>query len=190
MRVFPKCVYFRQFQFAISVLSNKAQKLGFLSVHTFVSLYQTAFAPTDILRFFWRIKNLPSKVIYSLARIIQYLQLKNNRFTVISMSPFQGMVVVGGAVVKEAASSEELMSWFEIGSSQRHVASTKMNSESSRSHLVLSIIIESTNLTSGAVVKGKVKFYTHFKYNMIKTFFTRRLKKQNVSSYPQQIVYA
>lgn len=67
------------------------------------------------------------------------------------------MVVVGGAVVKEASSAEELMSLFEAGSASRHVASTKMNSESSRSHLVLSIIIESTNLTSGAVVKGKVR---------------------------------
>jgi len=66
------------------------------------------------------------------------------------------MVVVMGAVVKEAGSAEELMTLFEEGSSSRHVASTKMNSESSRSHLVLSIVIESTNLTSGAVVKGKV----------------------------------
>jgi len=31
-----------------------------------------------------------------------------------------------------------------------------MNAESSRSHLILGIVIESTNLTSGAVVKGKV----------------------------------
>ena len=33
---------------------------------------------------------------------------------------------------------------------------SEMNAESSRSHLILGIIIESTNLTSGAVVKGKV----------------------------------
>ena len=32
-----------------------------------------------------------------------------------------------------------------------------MNSESSRSHLVLSIIIESTNKTTGSVLKGKVR---------------------------------
>lgn len=66
------------------------------------------------------------------------------------------MVVVIGSVVKEANSAEELMSLFEEGSASRHIASTKMNAESSRSHLVLSIIIESTNLTSGAVTKGKV----------------------------------
>ena len=69
------------------------------------------------------------------------------------------MVVVMGAVVKEASSAEELMTLFEDGSSSRHIASTKMNAESSRSHLVLSIIIESTNLTSGAVVKGKVSTF-------------------------------
>lgn len=34
--------------------------------------------------------------------------------------------------------------------------SSEMNAESSRSHLILGIVIESTNLTSGAVVKGKV----------------------------------
>lgn len=66
------------------------------------------------------------------------------------------MVVVSGAVIRDASNAEELMQIFEHGSSSRHVASTKMNSESSRSHLILSIIIESTNLTSGAVVKGKV----------------------------------
>lgn len=66
------------------------------------------------------------------------------------------MVVVQGAIVHEAGSAEELMELFEKGSASRHVASTKMNAESSRSHLILSIIIESTNKTSGAVVRGKV----------------------------------
>ena len=36
---------------------------------------------------------------------------------------------------------------------------SEMNAESSRSHLILGIVIESTNLTSGAVVKGKVSNY-------------------------------
>ena len=81
--------------------------------------------------------------------------------TLLLTSLQKGMVVVGGAVVKEASSAEELMSLFESGSASRHVASTKMNAESSRSHLVLSIVIESTNLTSGAVVKGKVKTNFH-----------------------------
>ena len=71
---------------------------------------------------------------------------------------FKGMVVVTGAVIKEANNADELMQIFETGSASRHIASTKMNAESSRSHLVLSIIIESTNKTSGAVVKGKVRW--------------------------------
>ena len=50
------------------------------------------------------------------------------------------MVVVTGAVVHEANSAVELMELFERGSASRHVASTKMNSESSRSHLVLRLV--------------------------------------------------
>lgn len=34
--------------------------------------------------------------------------------------------------------------------------SSEMNMESSRSHLIIGIVIESTNLTTGAVIKGKV----------------------------------
>ncbi|XP_071964662.1 uncharacterized protein [Antedon mediterranea] len=68
----------------------------------------------------------------------------------------KGMVVVNGSVILEASNHKELYGLFEQGSSNRHVASTKMNSESSRSHLVLAIIIESTNLSTGTVVKGKL----------------------------------
>ncbi len=32
-----------------------------------------------------------------------------------------------------------------------------MNADSSRSHLVVSVLIESTNLTNGAVTRGKVR---------------------------------
>ena len=33
---------------------------------------------------------------------------------------------------------------------------SEMNTESSRSHLIIGIVIESTNLTTGTVIKGKV----------------------------------
>ena len=46
------------------------------------------------------------------------------------------------------------MGIFEEGSQNRHVASTNMNAESSRSHLVIGIIIESINKTNGNVLKG------------------------------------
>lgn len=68
----------------------------------------------------------------------------------------KGLVFVQGSVMMEAATKDELWTIFEKGSENRHVASTKMNAESSRSHLILGIVIESTNLTSGAVVKGKI----------------------------------
>nr|XP_039257940.1 myosin-11-like [Styela clava] len=68
----------------------------------------------------------------------------------------KGMVYVQGATVQKAANSDELYSIFEKGSSSRHVASTKMNAESSRSHLVIAIIMESVNLTTGAITRGKL----------------------------------
>ena len=53
------------------------------------------------------------------------------------------MVVVQGAVVRGPCTSfEQLYKWNEFGINQRHVASTAMNAESSRSHLLFSIIIE------------------------------------------------
>ena len=48
--------------------------------------------------------------------------------------------------------------------------SLEMNAESSRSHLIISIIIESTNRTSGAVTKGKVfiiSFYMYLSFSSV-----------------------
>ncbi|XP_022099013.1 myosin-9-like [Acanthaster planci] len=68
----------------------------------------------------------------------------------------KGLVFVHGSVVHEASNAKELYGLFEQGSSNRHVASTKMNAESSRSHLIIGVVIESTNLTTGTVTKGKL----------------------------------
>ncbi|XP_072167094.1 uncharacterized protein [Diadema setosum] len=68
----------------------------------------------------------------------------------------KGLVFINGSVVQQAGNAKELMGLFEQGSASRHVASTKMNSESSRSHLIIGIIIESTNLGTGTVTKGKL----------------------------------
>jgi kinesin family protein C2/C3 len=55
----------------------------------------------------------------------------------------RGIVVVHGAVVRgPCATFDELYRWNEHGMDQRHVASTAMNAESSRSHLVFSVLIE------------------------------------------------
>ncbi len=67
-----------------------------------------------------------------------------------------GLVFVENSVRREATSSEELYKHFETGSGARHVASTKMNAESSRSHLIIGVIIESTNVVTGAITTGKL----------------------------------
>ena len=58
----------------------------------------------------------------------------------------------------QVTSAKELLQALETGQQRRHVASTNMNRESSRSHLVMSIIIESTNLQTQSVSKGKLSF--------------------------------
>ena len=69
----------------------------------------------------------------------------------------RGVVVVQNAYVTGACKSfKELYEWNEKGMNQRHVAATAMNQESSRSHLVFSILIESKNKTTGAVSLGKL----------------------------------
>ncbi|GAX81265.1 hypothetical protein CEUSTIGMA_g8697.t1 [Chlamydomonas eustigma] len=70
----------------------------------------------------------------------------------------KGMVTVQGATIVEVTSAKELLTTLEAGQQRRHVASTNMNRESSRSHLVMSIIIESTNLQTQSVSKGKLSF--------------------------------
>ncbi|XP_078600264.1 uncharacterized protein LOC144875230 isoform X2 [Branchiostoma floridae x Branchiostoma japonicum] len=68
----------------------------------------------------------------------------------------KGMVVIQGSVIKKATTSKELFALFDEGSKNRHTSSTKMNADSSRSHLVIGIIIESTNITTGTMTKGKL----------------------------------
>nr|XP_034326344.1 myosin-11 isoform X3 [Crassostrea gigas] len=68
----------------------------------------------------------------------------------------KGLVYVQGSIIKEASNSKELFALFEEGSKNRHTASTKMNAESSRSHLIIGITIETTNKTTGQVLTGKL----------------------------------
>merc|ERR1719197_1684806 len=48
------------------------------------------------------------------------------------------------------------MECYDYGMSMRSVAATAMNSESSRSHLILIIRVKSTNRQTGDVLKGKI----------------------------------
>lgn len=65
--------------------------------------------------------------------------------------------------VMPVSTIEELNDIIRRGSERRHISGTQMNEESSRSHLILSIVIESTNLQSQTVARGKVAFsYIYF----------------------------
>lgn len=70
----------------------------------------------------------------------------------------KGMVIVENATVVPISTLEELKSVIHRGCEQRHISGTQMNAESSRSHLILSVVIESTNLQTQAVARGKLSF--------------------------------
>ncbi|MBA0793689.1 hypothetical protein Gohar_018077, partial [Gossypium harknessii] len=67
----------------------------------------------------------------------------------------KGMVAVENATVIPISTFEELKSIIQRGSERRHISGTQMNEESSRSHLILSVVIESTNLQTQSVARGK-----------------------------------
>ncbi|KAE8637411.1 hypothetical protein CSA_023388 [Cucumis sativus] len=69
-----------------------------------------------------------------------------------------GMVSIENVTIASISTFEELKSIIYRGSEQRHTSETQMNEESSRSHLILSIVIESTNLQTQSVSKGKLSF--------------------------------
>lgn len=70
----------------------------------------------------------------------------------------RGMVTVQGSTLIEVSSAKELRDAIEFGQQRRHVAGTQMNRESSRSHLVMSFVIEGTNLQTQTVTRGKLSF--------------------------------
>eukprot|EP01018_Ginkgo_biloba_P020176 Gb_23073 [translate_table: standard] len=70
----------------------------------------------------------------------------------------KGMVVVENVTLVSVSTFEELEVIVSKGIERRHTSGTLMNAESSRSHLILSTIIESTNLQTQIQVKGKLSF--------------------------------
>jgi len=68
----------------------------------------------------------------------------------------RGVVRVQGATERLCTGADDLMGCIEDGSKRRQVASTLMNSESSRSHLVMGIVLEVTNLQTNVTTVGKL----------------------------------
>uniref|UniRef100_A0A3B4AQV1 Kinesin-like protein n=1 Tax=Periophthalmus magnuspinnatus TaxID=409849 RepID=A0A3B4AQV1_9GOBI len=74
------------------------------------------------------------------------VEIKRNR---------KGVVFAQGAETKEASSAQQLYALFQQACANRHIAAT-MNVESSRSHLIVGIKVESKNLTNGSISSGKL----------------------------------
>merc|ERR1719277_2272751 len=68
----------------------------------------------------------------------------------------RGSIFVENATEKPVESPEELTSAIAAGFERRTVAATKMNSESSRSHLIFIVCVESTNKKTKQVANGKL----------------------------------
>ena len=68
----------------------------------------------------------------------------------------RGRVEVGGAMICSATNIEDMMSILQQGQANRKVSSTKMNSESSRSHLISTILIEATDRATSLTTTGKL----------------------------------
>ena len=67
-----------------------------------------------------------------------------------------GLVEVAGAITEDVLSATELLDLFRRGAECRTTASTKMNADSSRSHLITSITISLTNKRTEHVTNGKL----------------------------------
>jgi hypothetical protein len=61
-------------------------------------------------------------------------------------------------VVVPVSSAAAALSIIEEGLARRHTAGTAMNRESSRSHLIISLVVEATNLQTQSVARGKLSF--------------------------------
>lgn len=88
-----------------------------------------------------------------------------------------GNVAVEGLTEEECKNADELMNLLERGNDQRTVAATAMNSESSRSHLILIIKIISVNKETKEVLKGKML--------MCDLAGSERLKRSEVTDHQQ-----
>ena len=67
-----------------------------------------------------------------------------------------GTVMPTGVNVRIAKSSEDLYNYLEEATQRRKVSSTKMNAESSRSHLIVSIVLKLKDKQSGDESEGKI----------------------------------
>ena len=83
------------------------------------------------------------------------------------------MVFVENVTTIPISTLEELRMIIERGSERRHVSGTNMNEESSRSHLILSVVIESIDLQTQSASRGKVTNFTMIIDSKTSFFFSK-----------------
>ena len=76
----------------------------------------------------------------------------------IKENPANGMVYLPGVTEKKISTIEEATHIFQYGLEHRMTRATKMNSASSRSHLIFSIIIIAVNKQTKVRTAGKLTF--------------------------------
>ena len=67
-----------------------------------------------------------------------------------------GLVEVDGAKVERVSNATELLDVFGRASLARASSSTKMNADSSRSHMIATIVLSLRNRRTGKIVRGKL----------------------------------
>ena len=70
----------------------------------------------------------------------------------------KGWVTVQNATVVPVRTKEDIEAVIATGLHSRATSATKMNAESSRSHLIFSLVIETTDLQTQGVTRGKLSF--------------------------------
>ena len=70
----------------------------------------------------------------------------------------KGWVTVQNATVVPVRTKEDMEAAISTGLRARATSATKMNAESSRSHLIFSLVIETTDLQTQGVARGKLSF--------------------------------
>lgn len=70
----------------------------------------------------------------------------------------KGWVTVAGATHRDVATVGDMLGVLADAQKRRKVAQTQMNSESSRSHQIFSVVVESTDLQTQTVTRGKISF--------------------------------
>eukprot|EP00746_Dinoflagellata_sp_MGD_P005749 gnl/MRDRNA2_/MRDRNA2_111134_c0_seq1.p1 gnl/MRDRNA2_/MRDRNA2_111134_c0~~gnl/MRDRNA2_/MRDRNA2_111134_c0_seq1.p1 ORF type:complete len:835 (-),score=249.09 gnl/MRDRNA2_/MRDRNA2_111134_c0_seq1:256-2574(-) len=68
----------------------------------------------------------------------------------------KGMVILENVTQSQVATAKAMNERLDFGFKRRQVAQTMMNSESSRSHLILTVTLEGRNRQTGKVVTGKI----------------------------------